>query len=112
MNRSDRSLLAKFRCGILQLRIETGRFNNTKLEERTCEICQSAQIEDEFHFLCVCDAYDQLRKDMFTRTSEKYPDFQTFSLRDKFNFLLTKCNRELIKFLKLAWNLRKNTLYN
>ena len=112
MNRYDRSLLAKFRCGILQLRIETGRFNNTKLEERTCEICESTQIEDEFHFLCVCNAYEQLRTDMFTRTSQKYPHFQTLSLKDKFIFLLIKCNRELIKFLKLAWDLRKNILYN
>jgi len=39
MNRYERSLLAKFRCGILQLKIETGRFNQTKLEDRLCDIC-------------------------------------------------------------------------
>ena len=59
LSRSDRSLIAKFRCGILQLHIETGRFNNTKLEERLCQICNSNTIEDEFHFLCVCPHYEQ-----------------------------------------------------
>jgi len=111
MNRYDRSLLAKFRCGILQLRIETGRFNQTKLEERTCEICNTPEIEDEFHFLCVCNKYNNLRENMYQTTSEKYVEFRNLVPRDKFKFLMQKCNRELIKFLKHAWEIRKETLY-
>ena len=56
-SRADRSILAKFRCGILQLHIETGRFNDTNLEDRVCSMCETNSIEDEFHFLCICPYY-------------------------------------------------------
>ncbi len=38
-NRFDISLIAKLRCGILQLHVESGRFNNVPLGDRTCDIC-------------------------------------------------------------------------
>ena len=56
-NRYERSILAKYRCGILQLHIETGRFNNTKLEDRLCKICNDNNIENEYHFLCICSEF-------------------------------------------------------
>ncbi len=49
--RKERSMLAQIRFGILPLHIETGRFRGTALEERTCQICNSQSIEDEFHFI-------------------------------------------------------------
>ncbi len=49
--RKRRSLLAKFRLGILPLNFETGRFRNMK--ERLCFICNTNVIEDEQHFACV-----------------------------------------------------------
>ena len=50
LEKSDRSLLAQFMCGILQLRVESGRFINLKLEERICQLSDLNCIEDEFHF--------------------------------------------------------------
>ncbi len=44
-----RSMLAQIRFGILPLHIEIERFRGTTLEERTCQICNSQSIEDEFH---------------------------------------------------------------
>ena len=44
-NRYKRSILAKFRSGILQLRIESGRYSNTKVEERLCELCNLNEVE-------------------------------------------------------------------
>ena len=41
LNRSERSILAQFRCGILPLRIETGRYVGEKPEERLCKVFQS-----------------------------------------------------------------------
>lgn len=58
INKSNRSLMAKFRTGILQLGIETGRYTNLKPEERVCQICNEGFIEDELHFLCVCSKYN------------------------------------------------------
>ena len=43
---SHRSAFAKFRCGVAPLRIETGRFENLRIEERICCFC-SDFIEDE-----------------------------------------------------------------
>jgi 23S rRNA-/tRNA-specific pseudouridylate synthase len=91
LNRYDRSLLAKFRCGILQLRIETGRFNQTKLEDRTCQICNTPIVEDEFHFLCICICYDDLRQTMFNNVSEKFPIFANMNVNERFLFLMSTC---------------------
>ena len=43
---SHRSAFAKFRCGVAPLRIEPGRFENLRIEERICCFC-SDFIEDE-----------------------------------------------------------------
>ena len=56
-NKFERSLIAKFRCGILQLNVELGRFNQTRLEDRLCKICEEGFVEDEIHFVCVCSKY-------------------------------------------------------
>ena len=111
LSKYDRSLLAKFRCGILQLHIESGRFNQTKLEDRICKICDHNFIEDEFHFLCICPAYDQERQNLFTFIKIKYPEFENLNVEDKFIFLLSTCNRYIVKYLKLAWEKRKGTLF-
>ena len=39
LERDERSFLAKFRLGILPLRIETGRYKQEPLCERICEFC-------------------------------------------------------------------------
>ena len=38
-------------CGILQLRVESGRFINLKLNERICQLCDLNCLEDEFQFM-------------------------------------------------------------
>ena len=50
INRTRRSALAKFRCGILPLSVETGRFNAIPLEFRLCVFCDDNVVEDEYHF--------------------------------------------------------------
>ena len=110
-NRATRSLLAKFRCGILQLRIETGRFINEKLEDRVCQMCKNDNIEDEYHFLCICPLYDNFRKTLYDNVSNKYDEFHLLADKLKFDFLLTNCYKQVANYLKDAWNLRKNIMY-
>ena len=50
----QRSLFAQFRGGVLPLQVEIGRFRKIPLEERLCNLCDMGQVEDEFHFLCIC----------------------------------------------------------
>jgi hypothetical protein len=40
---------AKSRCDISQIHVESGNFNQTSLENRTCNICNGVHLEDEFH---------------------------------------------------------------
>ena len=111
LNRFNRSMLAKFRTGILQLRVETGRFTQMKLEDRTCQICNLNLIEDEIHFLCVCNKYDELRKILFISAAEKHVQFSTLSIDLKFIYLMSFCNREVGAFIRKAWEIRKSVLY-
>ena len=65
IHKPHRSIFAQFCCGILPLRVETGRrqrvrddttgqTRSLKLEERVCSICSSGEVEDEYHFLLKC----------------------------------------------------------
>ncbi len=52
MNRTHRSYLAQYYCGILPLSIETGRWGNIPLGNRICKMCDSLVVEDEYyHFI-------------------------------------------------------------
>ena len=56
MSRYHRSTFAKFRCGILPLNLEVGRYRGIKAEDRICPVCKNG-VETEIHFLFECDAY-------------------------------------------------------
>ena len=43
------------------LKIEAGRYNNIERNKRTCSICNSGEIEDEFHFMMQCSGYKDIR---------------------------------------------------
>ena len=55
-SRSQNSLIAQFRLGILPLKIETGRFTKIQIIDRKCNFCPEL-VEDEHHFLLHCPKY-------------------------------------------------------
>ena len=56
-------MLAKLRGRTTALiRIETGRWNGLKREERSCRQCTVEEEEDEEHFLLRCEGWGQERK--------------------------------------------------
>ena len=61
---SLRTLIFKLRTSSHSLRIQTGRFGPNRIlrNERICIICNSGDIEDEFHFILKCPFYHSLRK--------------------------------------------------
>ena len=59
--------LSRFRTSSHDLRIETGRYDNIPQEQRLCNSCNMAKVEDEFHFLLVCPKYRDLRCKYFKR---------------------------------------------
>ena len=61
-----RSALAKFRCGVAPLRIETGRYVNLPVDERICPFCKNC-VETEMHVLLECFLYSQFRNVIYER---------------------------------------------
>jgi hypothetical protein len=86
--RKKRSLLAQFRSGTLPLAIETGRFKNQIPEERICEICKNGDIESEYHFLIICNAYARIRNNMYSQVTEIFPQFLHLDNNSKFLYLI------------------------
>ena len=61
--KSLRFYFCRLRMSAHPLRIQSGRYarNNTPRQERHCLICNTTDIEDEYHFVCVCSRYQTIR---------------------------------------------------
>ena len=79
-----RSYLAQFRAGILPLEVELGRFRGLRVEERICPMCTSGQVEDEIHFLFVCQCYFGLRNALLNNVILISDNYE-FILKDLMN---------------------------
>jgi len=62
--RKIRVVFTKLRLSSHQLSVETGRYasNRTPHIERYCLICNSIDLEDEYHFLLICNMYTDIRR--------------------------------------------------
>lgn len=47
-------------CGILHIHVETC-YENELLSKGTCVFCSRSSVEDEKHFLLLCQIYDNVR---------------------------------------------------
>ena len=67
-----RAALAKFRISAHNLHIETGRYTTPKLlpHQRTCRICQSDKIDDEFHCVMECIGSIEDRNTLFNKLGQ------------------------------------------
>ena len=110
LSRSERSLLAQLRFGILPIHIETGRFSRKPVEERLCALCNLNEIEDEEHFLLSCTKYDNIRNVLFNKCLNKEPNFHTFDNSNKLNLLMTGMANQTAKFVKQAYHIRFNSI--
>ena len=61
-NPTIRRTFTQFRISNHKLQIEFGRYQNIPREERICKLCNSGEIEDEFHFSLVCHQYSEIRR--------------------------------------------------
>ena len=111
ISKRQRSLFSQFRAGILPLNVETGRFRNIDLSERLCTLCQSHEVEDEYHFLCSCQSYMDIRQCLFSRANEQYSDFSSLDDIDKFVFLLNNLQYHVIIFIDKAYSRRCEKLF-
>jgi hypothetical protein len=88
---THRSAFAKFRCGVAPLRIETGRYENLRLNERMCSVC-SGEVEDEAHVLFWCPLYSTFRDHLFNIACTFNGFFLSFNDNQKLVFLFSDFN--------------------
>ncbi|XP_048743557.2 uncharacterized protein LOC125656974 [Ostrea edulis] len=103
-----RSIMSQFRCGILPLRIETGRYYGEPAVERICLLCSLNCVEDEIHFLLYCPLYSKLRTTLFENTG-----FDQMSMSDVevLRMLITNYPRQLAKYLYSSFSLRQSIIF-
>ena len=56
------SLISRQRLGTLPLQIELGRWKGVAPDRGLCCVCNSGEVEDEYHFLFECDALADIRE--------------------------------------------------
>ena len=115
-NRQHRSVLAQFRCGILPLKVETGRYQNIPLEYRLCIVCRENEIETESHFLLHCEKYKEIRDNFLMRLDGLYrlhPNFAMYCDGDKLKILMSDCYIKCTaKFIWQCFEKRRHCMYN
>ena len=100
--------VTKLRTSSLPLRIQTGRYagQNIPRNERYCLSCNELDVEDEFHFVCKCPLYIDIRRNYLKKCYYVRPSVY------KFHQLLNTTNKfeliKLAKFVKDAMILRSN----
>ena len=105
LSRSQRSLLAQIRFGILPLHIETGRFRGLDPKYRTCHFC--GEVEDELHFLFSCKQYFNIRKSFLSSLTSIVEDSQA----NCFKQLCDKYARRFSKYINSIWQSRKEHMF-
>lgn len=107
----QRSLFAKLRAGVLPLNIEIGRYRNVDLCDRLCTLCDSNAVEDEIHFVTTCEMYKDIRSSMYADALALDPTFDSLDNIDKFVFLMSNLQKNVIKFISAAYVIRRNAIY-
>ena len=87
ITRTQRSALAKFRCGVAPLRLETGRFEGIPENERLCPLC-GLDVETELHTILKCPKFDVLRSDLFLAACDIDVNFVNYCDVEKLVFVL------------------------
>ena len=83
--------LPKFRAGVAALRLETGRFENLAVFQRTCFKC-SDLVESEKHVLLSCPLYDDLQQEMYYAISQYKPNFRMLNDYEKIAYKFSSNN--------------------
>lgn len=85
-----RKMWTRFRISSHKLGIEAGRHHKPRpipIEERLCTKCNTGDIEDEYHFLMTCPAFQTIRTNFWDRINE-FADTGDWSEGFRFKFIL------------------------
>lgn len=91
--------MLRFRTGNHKLPVEVGRWNDIELTDRKCQLCQTSNIGDEFHYILECPFFRSERQNLIDPCYYRRPNTL------KFKQLLATENEStlvrLAKFMKL-----------
>ncbi len=63
-----------------------------------CLVCDEDVVEDEFHFLCICNRYNDIRESLYKKADSRNISFASLSNEDKFMYLMKFENVEVANF--------------
>ena len=78
-------------AGVAPLRLETGRYENLAVNQRTCFNCREF-VESEKHVSLHCPLYEDLQDEMFCEASQVSPYFDILNDDEKFVYLFSSTN--------------------
>ena len=114
-NADYRIAIARFRNSSHTLEIERGRYHRPPIpaEQRICKYCSLTQVDDEIHFLLICEHNQDLRLIFLNVVTQYIPNFNNqLTIVSKFIAIMTIQELEVInalgKFLYSSFALRNN----
>jgi hypothetical protein len=105
-----RFYLTRIRISAHSLRVQTGRYeqNRTPRDRRVCLCCNNGVLENEYHFIIQCTAFDECRSKYIDPYFHEHGNIHKFrellSLKDKNTAI------KLALFIKEALNIRYTML--
>ena len=60
-NPTIRRTFSQYRVSNHKLQIERGRYENVSREQRFCKLCNTGEVENEYHLALSCPKYEELR---------------------------------------------------
>ena len=113
--------LVKLRISCHNLRIETGRYDNTERNKRICLCCDLNVIENELHYICECKLYSEQRLSFYTKINDElhvnlyhYTQFDQYyeliglRLYKRFNYVIVL--EWILQYLSAIKDIRSNCL--
>lgn len=112
MSYKHRKALARLRCGVAPLAIETGRYTNTAEEMRVCFNCNDC-VENELHAIFQCPLYDDIRYNLLQKALDTHPGFDILNNTQQLNILMANAGlqRDLAKICYEIFERRKSFLH-
>ena len=104
--------LCRLRTSSHNLEIERGRYTVPKTlpENRLCNQCEHNLVEDEIHFIFICQKYEIIRHNLLSVVCNFINGFKNFPVIDQFKCIMSSQNEHIIlalaKFCYLAFSER------
>ena len=99
LHKNKISLLGQFRCGVLPLATETGRYRQIPSNKIYCTFCDENAIEDEINFLCTCNSYSEFRYALFHNIDSIKPTVVNISAMSGIDLLTFLMNDQFVKYV-------------